>query len=134
MTEKSKLFKNLTDYALMRLRENVFNYMPLTFFVEIDASRIKNMAKVMLPFFSSFYALEDNKKKVFKYYEKLEDFNNGGGVSSSMALAKSVGSLGPIDGNEQPVQSNQGKLGNAENPNDEAFIFKHFYNNKKGLI
>lgn len=108
--------------------------MPLTFFVEIDASRIKNMAKIMLPFFNSFYALEDNKKKVFKYFEKLEDFNNGGGVSSSMALAKSLGSLNAADGNDKVTSSTQGKLGNVENPNDEAFIFKHFYNNKKGLI
>jgi hypothetical protein len=29
----------------------------------------------MLPFFNSFYALEDNKKKVVKYYEKVDEHN-----------------------------------------------------------
>ena len=76
MTEKSKLFKNLTNYALTKLRENVFNYIPLTFFVEIDINKTKNYAKAMLPFFNSFYALEDNKKKVTKWYEKLEEHLN----------------------------------------------------------
>jgi hypothetical protein len=97
MTEKSKLFKNLTDYAVSRLRENVFNYIPLTFFVEVDISKTKVFSKAMLPFFNSFYALEDNKKKVMKYYEKLEDFNfsGGGGNTASMgALAtKSMATL-----------------------------------------
>jgi hypothetical protein len=65
----------LTDYALTRLRENVFNYIPLTFFVEVDISKTKHFAKAMLPFFNSFYALEDNKKKVVKYYEKLDEYN-----------------------------------------------------------
>ena len=77
LTEKSKLFKNLTDYALTKLRENVFNYIPLTFFVEVDISKTKHFAKAMLPFFNSFYALEDNKKKVLRYYEKVEEYNQG---------------------------------------------------------
>lgn len=83
LTEKSKLFKNLMEYAVTRLKENVFNYVPLTFFVEIDISKTKLFAKAMVPFFNSFYALEDNKKKVVKYYEKLEDFLNGGGGNGS---------------------------------------------------
>jgi hypothetical protein len=37
LTEKSKLFKNLTDFAIKH-KENVFDYMPLTFYVEIDIS------------------------------------------------------------------------------------------------
>jgi hypothetical protein len=78
LTEKSKLFKNLQDYALTRLRENVFNYIPLTFYVEVDISKTKQFAKAMLPFFNSFYALEDNKKKVVKYYERVEEFNSLG--------------------------------------------------------
>ena len=51
----------------------------------------------MIPFFNAFYALEDNKKKAVKYYEKVLDKNNEGLI-------------------------------------DEQFIFKHFYNNKRGLI
>ena len=79
LTEKSKLFKNLTDYAITKLRENPFNYIPLTFYVEIDTNKSKHFAKIMVPFFNSFYALEDNKKKVMKYYEKLEDYANSNG-------------------------------------------------------
>ena len=96
LTEKSKLFKNLTDYSLNRLRENVFNYMPLTFYVEVDISKTKLFAKAMVPFFNSFYALEDNKKKVLRYYEKVDEFNaNGGGALQEQhpVLAKSMPSL-----------------------------------------
>jgi hypothetical protein len=102
LTEKSKLFKNLTDYALTRLRENVFNYLPLTFYVEIDTSKPKLFAKAMVPFYNSFYALEDNKKKVVKYNEKIEEFMNNGGnvISSQVLLVKSTGTLPPI--NEVP--------------------------------
>lgn len=35
LTEKSKLFKNLLQYAY-KLKENVFDYIPVTFFMEID--------------------------------------------------------------------------------------------------
>lgn len=80
------MFKNLTDYALTRLKENVFNYIPLTFFIEIDMVKNKVLAKAMLPFFNSFYALEDNKKKVVRYYEKLEEYNNGGTTTTQSAL------------------------------------------------
>lgn len=53
----------------------MFNYIPLTFYVEVDISKAKHFAKAMVPFFNSFYALEDNKKKVVKYYEKLDEYN-----------------------------------------------------------
>ena len=58
----------------MKMKENVFDYIPLTFFVEIDVGTPKLYAKAMIPFFNSFYTLEDNKKKVNKYYKKLEDY------------------------------------------------------------
>lgn len=54
--------------------------MPLTFFVEIDMNKTKVMAKAMLPYFNAFYALEDNKKKVMKYYEKLQEYNGSNGL------------------------------------------------------
>jgi hypothetical protein len=28
----------------------------------------------MLPFFSAFYSLEDNKKRVAKYHDKLDEY------------------------------------------------------------
>jgi len=130
LTEKSKLFKNMTDYAVGKLRENVFNYIPLTFFVEIDISKTKVFAKAMLPFFNSFYALEDNKKKVMKYYEKLYDYNlNGGGALASKSLGALPGLSKAHD--EAAIRS---MVPQSDNPNEEAFIFKHFYNNRRGLI
>ena len=82
-------------YALNRLRENVFNYIPLTFFVEIDISKTKMFAKAMVPFFNSFYALEDNKKKVVRYYEKLEENLTGGAPTQvkSVGLLPALGTL-----------------------------------------
>lgn len=56
------------------MKENVFNYMPLTFFIEVDISKTKLFAKAMQPFFNAFYALEDNKKKVDKWYDNLEKY------------------------------------------------------------
>ena len=66
------MFKNLTTFAI-KMKENVFDYLPLTFFVELDVGNLKFYSKAMLPFFNSFYALEDNKKKVIKYFMKLEE-------------------------------------------------------------
>lgn len=54
----------------------MFDYIPLTFFVEIDISNPKNYSKSMLPFMNAFYALEDIKKKTLKYYVKLDEFKN----------------------------------------------------------
>jgi len=48
----------MTDFAL-KLKENVFDYIPLTFFVEIDIGNPKFYAKAMLHFFNAFYSLED---------------------------------------------------------------------------
>jgi hypothetical protein len=122
LTEKSKLFKSLSDYAIQKLKENVFDYIPLTFFVEIDISKTKVFAKAMLPFFNSFYALEDNKKKVTRYFEKVDEFTHG-----IVPSTKSVSAL-PAPGEDS------NKQGDGGNPCDEAFIFKHFYNNRRGLI
>jgi len=53
----------------------------------------------MLPFFNSFYALEDNKKKVVKYYDKVDEFNHLGALVQTQTnleqsvMAKSMGSL-----------------------------------------
>ena len=57
----------MTEFALKQ-KENVFDYMPITFFVEIDISNPKNYAKAMVPFMTSYYTLEDNKKKAIKYF------------------------------------------------------------------
>ncbi len=66
----------MTQYALVKLKENVFDYIPLTFFVEIDITNPKNYTKSMLPVMNAFYALEDIKKKTEKYYLKLDEAKN----------------------------------------------------------
>lgn len=111
LTEKSKLFKSLTEFALKR-RENIFDYVPVTFFVEIDISNPKLFSKALLPFMNSYYALEDIKKKVIKYYVKIEEHNAQHGSESNPELIVST----------------------QDDPFDEQFIFRHFYNNKRGLI
>ena len=35
-----------------------------------------------------------------------------------------------MGGNSQPINNS----GEPTDPNEEAFIFKHFYNNRRGLI
>jgi hypothetical protein len=73
LTEKSKLFKNITDFAIRKLRENPFDYIPITFFIEdLDFSNNKSYAKAMIPFSNAFYGLESKKKKTIKYYKKLQ--------------------------------------------------------------
>lgn len=54
----------------------MFDYLPVTFFVEVDANNTKQYAKTMIPFMNSYYALEDNKKKASKYFSKLEEHMN----------------------------------------------------------
>lgn len=39
ISEKSKLFVNLSEYTSKKLNENVFDFLPLTFFVECDLSK-----------------------------------------------------------------------------------------------
>lgn len=56
-------------------RENVFDYIPITFFVEVDLLNQKQYTKVMLPFMNTYYALEDTKKKAAKYFAKIQDFS-----------------------------------------------------------
>jgi hypothetical protein len=65
-----------------------------------------------MPFMNSFYALEDIKKKTIKYYLKIEE------------LRANIGGDDP----------NSSNVDGSEDPYDEQFIFKHFYNNKRLLI
>lgn len=58
------------------MKENVFDYLPLTFFVEVDIGNPKQFAKALLSFSNAFYALEENKKKANKYYLKLDEYLN----------------------------------------------------------
>ena len=68
ITEKSKLFINLRNYVSDKLNENVFDFIPLTFFVECDLSKQKQFSKSMVEFMNAFYALDDIKKRTKKFY------------------------------------------------------------------
>lgn len=68
VSEKSKLFLNLSHYASNKLNENVFDFLPLTFFVECDLSKQKQYSKSMVQFMNAFYALDDIKKRTKKFY------------------------------------------------------------------
>lgn len=72
ISEKSKLFINLSEYAANKLNENVFDYLPLTFYVEFDPSKLKSYSKSMVNFMNAFYALDDISKRTKKFYQKLE--------------------------------------------------------------
>ena len=72
ISEKHRLFQNLQAYAETKLNENVFDYLPLTFFVEIDARTMKQNSKSMVEFMNAFYALDDISKRTKKFYEKLD--------------------------------------------------------------
>lgn len=54
----------------------MFDYIPLTFFIEIDIANPKLYAKAMVPIMNAFYALDDIKKKTIKYYIKVEETLN----------------------------------------------------------
>lgn len=71
LSEKSKLFNVLTAYSL-KLKENVFDYLPLTFFVEVNIDKQKSYTKAMLTFMYAFYALDDIKKRTNKYFQKYD--------------------------------------------------------------
>ena len=62
-----------------------------------------------MPFMNAFYALEDYKKKSAKYFIRLEEHLNP---------------------NKNPDETQV----QQDDPLDEQYIFKLFYNNKRGLI
>ena len=72
ISEKSKLFINLSEYAEKKLNENVFDYLPLTFYVEFDPSKLKSYSKSMVNFMNAFYALDDISKRTKKFYAKID--------------------------------------------------------------
>ena len=71
LSEKSRLFEILTQYSTNKLKENVFNYLPVTFYVEsYSLSAAPHANKAMTQFINSFYALEDIKKRTTKFFEQ----------------------------------------------------------------
>jgi len=81
--------------------------MPLTFFVEADMSKQKQYSKSMVQFMNAFYALDDIKKRVKKYFNRID---------------------GVEEGKEEEEEIKECVI------LDDNYIFKHFYQNKIGLI
>ena len=60
----------MTQYSTNKLKENVFDYLPVTFFVEgYSLNAAPHANKAMTQFINSFYALEDIKKRTAKFFE-----------------------------------------------------------------
>ena len=118
ISEKQKLFINLQNYALNKLNENVFDYLPLTFFIECDGNKPKQQnSKSMVLFMNAFYALDDIKKRTKKFYQKLDLQNDP----------------------EKEIEEGQEeqKVDKTSSPVDlfdDKFIFSHFYQNRLVLI
>ena len=121
LSEKSRLFEILTQYSTNKLKENVFNYLPVTFYVEgYSLSAAPHANKAMTQFINSFYALEDIKRRTAKFFEQR---------------SKKLAHEEVID------KQNEGqKEGKAVQPQElytqlaDSFIFKYFYSNKLSLI
>lgn len=129
VSEKSKLFLNLTRYASNKLNENVFDFLPLTFFVECDLSKQKQFSKSMVQFMNAFYALDDIKKRTQKFYEKLDSEEAPAPIESAAVEVPD-----PVEGeNAEQTQTKVPKT-IKEQLFDDNFIFKHFYQNKILLI
>jgi len=64
LTEKSNLFINLQTYSEFS-KENVFNFLPITFFIEINPTKPNGQLQNVIHKFSKFYkVLEENKSIV----------------------------------------------------------------------
>ena len=72
LSTKSQLYINMSFYSSEKLNENVFDYLPLQFFVECDISKQKQYSKSMVQFMNAFYTLDDIKKRTIKFYQKEE--------------------------------------------------------------
>mmetsp|Transcript_41433 Transcript_41433/g.63211 ORF Transcript_41433/g.63211 Transcript_41433/m.63211 type:complete len:81 (+) Transcript_41433:901-1143(+) len=62
----------MMQYTSEKVNENVFDFMPLTFFVEADMSKHKQYSKSMVQFMNAFYALDDIKKRTRRYFNKID--------------------------------------------------------------
>ena len=127
VSEKSKLFTNLSLYASNKLNENVFDFLPLTFFVECDLSKQKQYSKSMVQFMNAFYALDDIKKRTKKFYQKLDGEAGVHGAFNDGSAADR-----PHGASDQPAHGGDENV--KEQLLDDNFIFKHFYQNKILLI
>ena len=96
----------MSRYSGEKLNENVFDYLPLTFFVEVDRNR---NSREMVKYMNAFYALDDVKKRTRRYYDKR-------------------------DGKVDPEEEGEQNTGEKEILLDDPYIFKHFYQNKICLI
>lgn len=92
----------MVAYCSNKIHENVFDFMPLTFFVEADFKVQKQYSKEMLDFINAFYALDDVKKRARRLFSRMD------GVD------------------EQKTEEDD----KADLVVDDNYIFKHFYQNR----
>ena len=124
LSEKSRLFEILTQYSTNKLKENVFDYLPVTFFVEgYSLNAAPHANKAMTQFINSFYALEDIKKRTARFFEQKDKKPSSTEVN-----------------NIQATDNDNQERGESVQPAElysqlaDSFIFKYFYSNKRSLI
>jgi hypothetical protein len=108
----------MSQYSSEKLNENVFDYLPLTFFVECDMSKQKQQSKNMVNYMNAFYALDDIKKRTRKFFNKVD------GISDDPTEKPQADE--PQDG-ETPSELEPNKRAFDKDKLDDPFIFKHFY-------
>jgi len=97
LTKKSNLFINLQTFSEIN-KENVFNYIPITFYIEVNTtSHNVHLSTVLQNFTCLFLALESNKEQIgmlHAFPEKLLETYKPSKMSKKL---KNFGSLTPSD-------------------------------------
>jgi hypothetical protein len=71
ITEKYNLFQVMAKYC-ESVKENIFDYTPITFYVEIqDPTKEQLYAQAMAPFLQFYNALENHKQQIGEMRERL---------------------------------------------------------------
>lgn len=111
LSEKSKLFANMSRYASEKLNENVFDFLPLQFYVECDLTKQAKFSKELVPFMNAYYALDDIKKRTKRYYNKID------GITDEK------------DKDNEEEGEPVGEVKPEKDILDDQYIFKHYYQN-----
>jgi len=69
LSSKSKLFLNLQTYSEIN-KENVFNFLPITFYIEVTREKLNGQLNNLIHRFSTFHRMLEAKKKFFRFHPK----------------------------------------------------------------
>ena len=78
VSEKANLFLQLQKYCDL-YKENIFDIVPITFFVEVpDLEKTNQYNQAIQPFIQYYTALEENKNRIEEIEEVIEQVNSLG--------------------------------------------------------